>query len=752
MIRRACSFLAAFMFFSSALLADEPIPQVPPQAIVIPANRRPNVNLGIDQIVTTSSLISLNATVSDDGRPVGSVLTYQWSVVSAAGYVSLLNPTSLEAKVSFGSPGIYVLRLSVSDGRLTGTDDIQFTAQAPVPVPNRPPVFNPIAPITADEESLITFTATATDPDNNALTYSLNPGAPKGTALDPQTGVFTWEPTEAQGPGVYTITITAKDNGSPSLQATVSVIITVNEVDWGLSKKLILLVDNTMTTPLAAELARLERDLVGDNWVVYRHNVARDASVQQVKELIIQDYATDPVNFRAVFLFGHIPVPLSGFEYPDGHWDRARPAGADMYYGDMDGVWKDENGDGVFDHTLLPSLCEMGVGRVDFWNLPELALSETELLRQYLNKNHNYRHKIDVLPETSLYEDRNGIALARPEMQALVGSENVFDASYPTLKTQESRWAYGAALATSLGITPNDFNGTDLKTNFHWIYGSYSWDWRANTTTPGASDIQLRHLIAGNKYGLSSIWGLPGVWETVPLLRGQPMGEMFRQSVNKLRRPWMALMGDPTLRIHPVLPPTDPRVTRATNGDLLLTWNISSDQNILGYDVFWSLTPEGPFTPLNLEPVTASGYRHVNPPNGSVTYRVCAVQNKTTTLGSYENPSQGVFITYINPAAYPEPNNPVQRVIRVKNVANPLRGELAEIGVDVLSRQRVTVLIYDRTGREIRRLTDKEVDAGFHIEPWDGRDESGTTVASGLYFALIRNGDQVQRMKIVIAK
>ena len=39
--------------------------------------------------------------------------------------------------------------------------------------------------------------------------------------------------------------------------------------------KVILLVDETMSAPLAAELARLESDLTGDGWIVLRRDVAR---------------------------------------------------------------------------------------------------------------------------------------------------------------------------------------------------------------------------------------------------------------------------------------------------------------------------------------------------------------------------------------------------------------------------------------------------------------------------------------------
>src|SRR5262249_47252830 len=67
---------------------------------------------------------------------------------------------------------------------------------------NNAPVLNPINDLAGDELSLITFTATASDLDTGqTLTFSLDSTAPAGASIVPGTGVFTWTPTEAQGPG-----------------------------------------------------------------------------------------------------------------------------------------------------------------------------------------------------------------------------------------------------------------------------------------------------------------------------------------------------------------------------------------------------------------------------------------------------------------------------------------------------------------------------------------------------------------------
>src|SRR5256886_15604664 len=143
----------------------------------------------------------------------------------------------------------------------------------------------------------------------------------------------------------------------------------------------VLIVDNTYAMELANELGRLQQDLVGDGWTVLRHDVGRNDSVVNVKNLIQADYNADAASVKAVFLFGHVPVPYSGDFAADFHMPAHQGAWpADVYYGDMNGTWTDYavndsgaqssrnwnvRGDGKFDQSYPPSAVELEVGRVD---------------------------------------------------------------------------------------------------------------------------------------------------------------------------------------------------------------------------------------------------------------------------------------------------------------------------------------------------------------------------------------------------
>ena len=65
---------------------------------------------------------------------------------------------------------------------------------------------------------------------------------------------------------------------------------------------------------------------------------------------------------------------------------------------------------------------------------------------------------------------------------------------------------------------------------------------------------------------------------------------------------------------------------------------------------------------------------------------------------------------------------------------------------------RTTLTVFDLTGRHVRTLVDETLVPGEHTAAWDGRDDAGQPVASGLYFYRVRSGDTSAARTMMLVK
>ena len=94
---------------------------------------------------------------------------------------------------------------------------------------NSAPELAAIGARTIAQGATLAFTASASDPDlpAQALSYSLDAGAPAGAAIHPATGAFSWTPATSLPAGVYPLTLRVTDNGSPAKSDFETLAITV---------------------------------------------------------------------------------------------------------------------------------------------------------------------------------------------------------------------------------------------------------------------------------------------------------------------------------------------------------------------------------------------------------------------------------------------------------------------------------------------------------------------------------------------
>ena len=86
-----------------------------------------------------------------------------------------------------------------------------------------------------------------------------------------------------------------------------------------------------------------------------------------------------------------------------------------------------------------------------------------------------------------------------------------------------------------------------------------------------------------------------------------------------------------------------------------------------------------------------------------------------------------------------------------QNYPNPFN-PITDIKYDLPDNEEVLIVIYDIMGRQIRSLLHQKQLAGYHQVQWDGRNDFGETVASGMYVYALKAGKYLNTKKMVMLK
>src|SRR5438552_2926582 len=178
---------------------------------------------------TVGTPVTFTATATDSDIPANT-LTFSLDAGAPAG--ATIGGSTGAFSWTPSSSGNFPVTVRVTDNRSPALSAFEAITIAVGQAPNNPPTVTNPGSKTTNELVNLAFTVTATDPDaGQTLSFSLDPGAPAGATIGASTGALSWTPTEAQGPGVFPVTIRATDNGSPPMSGTAAITITVNEVN-----------------------------------------------------------------------------------------------------------------------------------------------------------------------------------------------------------------------------------------------------------------------------------------------------------------------------------------------------------------------------------------------------------------------------------------------------------------------------------------------------------------------------------------
>jgi len=540
--------------------------------------------------------------------------------------------------------------------------------------------------------------------------------------------------------------------------------------EWG---TVLLLVEETVADSLTAELERLEMDMVGDGYRVRRRDVSGAEPVPSVKDLIVAECQGDP-TINTLFILGDIAVPYSG-NVQGAHLNHQGAWPADLYYGELDAAWTDSivnntrasrpqnhnvPGDGKFDQTFLPSDVDLQVGRVDLSDLIEFTESEVTLLRRYLDKNHAFRTGEFDVPRFGIIRDAVGVGSGTAyactgwrNFTAMFGPSNVhINTWFPALESNPHLCAYGCGggsfSSCATVATTADFATRTVYAVFTMMMGSYFGDWDSTNNL-------MRAALGAQGYPLTCCWAGRPAWLFHHMALGYPIGYSTRLTQNNHllheigyggRQIHTALMGDPTLRLLPVKPPTGLNLEALPDHTISLTWSASGD-SVIGYHVYRAQGLDGDRERLTPAPVVDTTYVDAAPADGYEVYMVRAVKLETSASGTFFNLSPAAIDSTEVSAGI----EPAGRGAYLRNLPNPSAG-LTNITYNLPDACRVLLEVYDVSGRLVRSFNLGMRPAGEHTLEWDGSDATGDRVSSGVYFCRIETEGYRATEKIVFMK
>lgn len=193
--------------------------------------------------------------------------------------------------------------------------------------------------------------------------------------------------------------------------------------------------------------------------------------------------------------------------------------------------------------------------------------------------------------------------------------------------------------------------------------------------------------------------------------------------------------------------PTSLTAVEAESG-AQLTWDESPDPDFNFFTVVKGT--EAGFDPESAEVVgftTETSFTDTDISVGETFYYRVRATDFSDNAGAFSNEAS-VLITSI--ADGPSSAVPTEFALQ-QNYPNPFNPE-TQISYDLPDAVDVSLKIYNLRGQEVKTLVNENQPAGTHTILWDGTNNFGAKVASGIYMYVIKAGEFVQTKRMTLLK
>jgi hypothetical protein len=126
--------------------------------------------------------------------------------------------------------------------------------------------------------------------------------------------------------------------------------------------------------------------------------------------------------------------------------------------------------------------------------------------------------------------------------------------------------------------------------------------------------------------------------------------------------------------------------------------------------------------------------------------------NLTNTGHSIEIGAIGLVVRPLTTAIEEKPRTEIPEIFKLdQNYPNPFNPQTI-IEYEMAVAGKAEVRIYNNLGQAVRALVDEEKSPGLYRVVWDGKDDLGRRLASGVYFYQLKVNDFASAKRMILAK
>jgi len=176
-------------------------------------------------------------------------------------------------------------------------------------------------------------------------------------------------------------------------------------------------------------------------------------------------------------------------------------------------------------------------------------------------------------------------------------------------------------------------------------------------------------------------------------------------------------------------------------GEVVVKWRTGYERNNLGFNIYRSTNKNGDYVKLNEQLISGEQYRYEF--RDRKVEIGCTYYYKLESIGVFRDREtfEPVSITVSAPKDF----------VLLQNYPNPFN-PVTNIKFNVPRYSKVELKIYNILGQEVKTLVDGRIKPGYYNITWDGRNNNGMKVASGIYIYRLRTEKYVKSLKMVLIK